>query len=436
MLGRIKRSLTNERSIVRGAAILGSTAALGQLAMILSTPIISRIYTPAELGLFALFLSFVNVAVTIAPLGYLRAIPTTETRQEGATLAVGVLAIQPGMCVLLGLGHWFLMRQSYFKFDQLPLYTVFLTGFSVLANTILLGLQFWFIRAQAYTTIGRVQVFQRLGRVTMQIVLGVLGAGLGGLIVGDFSGRILGLWGLLNQARQQWKEELKGVCRSDYFQVFLKYRKFLFPQLPSIFLNIVARMLPVPLMIQYYGAEAAGLYAVVDRLMQVPVAFVSKSFGDALHGRIAEYSRTNPSLITGIFLKSAGGLFLLGIVPVLIVVIWGQPLFSMLLGERWAASGQVAALLSPWALATLVVATCSRVVYVYQAFSTVFWYNLLALAVVVGVFILGSRNGWELMQTVTWLARLNVLAYLLYFLLLLGIVRREATRANIAGGQT
>jgi len=186
----------------------------------------------------------------------------------------------------------------------------------------------------------------------------------------------------------------------------------------------VARMLPIPLLVHYYGVEPAGLYAMADRVMRIPVGFVSNSFGNALHGRIGAYSRTNPKLIMGVFLKSSGTLFLVGILPTLLIVFWGEDIFSTVLGSQWGEAGRIGALLAPLALAMLIVSTTSRVVYIFQAFATAFWYNFTTLIFTVGVFWFGSHQGWGVLQTVTWMARLGVLAYAFYYVLLLIIVRR------------
>lgn len=425
---RLVDRLRNERSILRGAMVLGSGAALGQIVLVLVTPIISRLYTPSEIGLFALYLSFVGVAVTIAPLGYTRAIPTARDDDEAAVLASGVIRIQPLTCALLAVGQWWMIRTGHFGFDELPLYTVPLSFFSIFANTLLFTLQFWFIRAESYPIISRVAVMQNVGRAGLQVGLGAASAGLLGLIVGDFGGRLLGLTGMLRRAWGDVRARTRSLSARDHLAVFRRFRKFLFPQLPSIVINTVARLLPVPLLVSMYGTEAAGLYAMVDRVLQVPVAFLSKSVGDALHGRIGNLSRSGPEHIMGAFLKSAGALFLVGLVPAIVLLVAGPPIFGFVLGEQWTEAGTFASLLAPLALMTLVVSTSSRVVYVFQAFYTELWYNVVSIGFVIGVFWTAGHNEWEILQTVSWLARLGVVAYIFYFVLLILIVRRGVKR--------
>lgn len=421
---RFVRWLKSDRSILRGAVVLGSGAVAGQAAMVAATPVISRLYSPTEIGHLALYLSFVGAAVTFAPLGYHRAIPSTSSRKEGATLAAGVLLLQPALCTILAIVHWFLIREGHLGFGDLPTYTVYLSGFSIAANSLLLTLQFWFIREESYPIISRVQVLQNVGRAGFQTGFGVANLGLAGLIVGDFGGRFLGIFGMLHRAAPDLVAAVRPFRPGEFLTVFRKFRRFLFPQLPSIVVNTVARLLPVPLLAHYYGAEAAGLYAMTDRILQVTVALVSKSLGNALHGSIGRYARTSPERIIGVFLKTSGALLLVGIGPTIVVLLWGDRLFPLVLGSQWAVAGEIATLLAPLALASLVVSTSSRVVYIFQAFYTVLWYNLLSLAFVLGVFLVADHHDWPMMRAISWYARLAVLAYVFYFILLLAIVRR------------
>ncbi len=432
MVSRLRNWLGGERSIIRGAFLLGSGAAIGQVILIVATPVISRLYTPVQIGYLALYLSFINVAVTIAPLGYPAALPSTDSRREASFLASGIILIQPVIIIILSACLWLLVSHGYMGFGKLPGVAVLLTGFTVFANTLMVTLQFWFVREERYEVMSRVQVMQNAGRTGLQIGLGLAGLGLFGLIVGDFCGRLLGLSDMFRRAWPDLRATVQPFDRRPFRAAFWKFRRFLFPQLPSIAINITARMLPVPLLVHYYGVGAAGMYAMADRIMQVPVSFVGNSVGNALHGRIGFHSRTEPQLILGVFLKASGALLLAGILPTMAVVLWGPAIFRTVLGEQWSEAGRIAALLAPLSLAMLVVSTTSRIVYIFQAFATAFWYNLASAMSIVGVFWAAQEYRWAIEVTISWLAKVGVVAYILYFVLQLDILRRGLGRLSMA----
>ncbi|MEX2373960.1 MAG: oligosaccharide flippase family protein, partial [Dehalococcoidia bacterium] len=398
------------KGVIHGALLLGSGAALGQLVMLLSTPLVSRIYTPAAIGEFALYSSFVSVGVTLAPLGFHRALPTTATKEEASQLATGILLAQPALCAFLGLLQLYLIRGDILGFGELPPSIAWFTGFSVIANTLLVTLQFWFVRAEEYQVIARVPLFQNVGRASSQVAAGLAGFSLVGLVVGDFVGRLLGLSGMLRRALPHLSSTLP-IKWSTYRRLAGRYRKFLFPQLPSSLLNMGARMLPLPVLVALYGAETAGMYAMADRLLQAPVALLSKSIGDALHGRLAALSRENPREIQSLFFSSSLGLLAVGLVPTLLLMLWGEPLFAFVLGGEWGASGRLAVVLAPLALANLVVATSSRFAYVFEAFWSLLLFNSLYMAAVIGALVLGGVHDWGVIKTVTYLSGFSVLAY-------------------------
>ncbi len=49
-------------SFARGAAVLGSGTALGQLILVAFSPVLSRLYTPEAYGVYGLYQTFVGIA--------------------------------------------------------------------------------------------------------------------------------------------------------------------------------------------------------------------------------------------------------------------------------------------------------------------------------------------------------------------------------------
>ena len=63
---------------LKRAAIVALGVGLGPLVQLLATPLLSRIYAPAEFGHLALFLSVVSIMVTISCLRYEGAIQVVK----------------------------------------------------------------------------------------------------------------------------------------------------------------------------------------------------------------------------------------------------------------------------------------------------------------------------------------------------------------------
>ena len=73
---------------------LSALTALGQASFVIALPVLSRLYTPSDFGLFTVYLSIVNIGGPIVGLKFESALYAARTKQEaGITLALSVLTI-------------------------------------------------------------------------------------------------------------------------------------------------------------------------------------------------------------------------------------------------------------------------------------------------------------------------------------------------------
>src|SRR5580700_1459504 len=73
---------------------LSALTALGQASFVIALPVLSRLYTPSDFGLFTIYLSIVNIGGPIVGLKFESALFAARTRQEeGTTLALSLLTM-------------------------------------------------------------------------------------------------------------------------------------------------------------------------------------------------------------------------------------------------------------------------------------------------------------------------------------------------------
>ena len=89
---KIMTQLNNNASLKHIAMIAGGTT-LAQGINILSTPILSRIYSPEDFGVTAVFISMVSILSVISALRYDLAIPLPKTERY----ADAVIESLPGL---------------------------------------------------------------------------------------------------------------------------------------------------------------------------------------------------------------------------------------------------------------------------------------------------------------------------------------------------
>lgn len=429
---RSKLSATFGRPrFIRGIAILAGGAIIAQALPLLLTPILTRLFTPADMGLLALYLAFLGFATTGTTFGYSLAIVAAKHELQAAdlTLVSGLLTFP--FSIAAALFFWLLTDRGWIGFDALPSETAILMFPSLTLTGLFFTMRYWLVRNENYAAISSATVSQSASRTGSQIVLGVGSGGWVGLVLGEIVGRGVGL-------RLMWRQCWPAVTSQSFplditrlTRVILDYWKFPILSAPSSMLNSLALVLPVPLISAYFGLQAAGHFSLASRVLLLPLALIGMSVGDVFHNRIAEYSREGIASTRSFFLKVAVALFLMGILPMGMVFMFGESLFAIILGDQWATSGQLAAAITPWALAQLTVSPLSRVVTVFQRQELKLVYDLLCILSVFSILSLGHNQNWSLIWTCTILAWSQTFVYGVYFLLLYRIVIKAGRSATV-----
>jgi len=101
------RRLLPKNTFARGVSVLVGGTAAAQLLTVLAAPLLTRLYSPEDFGLLAVYGSLLALIGVMSSLRYELAIPLPEDDGEAANLAVlslilvGISALLSGVLVLL-----------------------------------------------------------------------------------------------------------------------------------------------------------------------------------------------------------------------------------------------------------------------------------------------------------------------------------------------
>jgi len=107
----IVTKLLPKNQFARSVAVLTGGTASVQLLLVLAAPILTRLYTPEDFGLLAVFVSILGILSIIASLRYELAIPIAEDDKTALHLVVLCLLVVIAMAFLSGViiflaGDW------------------------------------------------------------------------------------------------------------------------------------------------------------------------------------------------------------------------------------------------------------------------------------------------------------------------------------------
>lgn len=410
---------------LRNVLVLSGGTLVSQVIGILAYPILGRVFSPTDMGLFGLFTSFTWLASDVSTLRFETAIVSADDDQEADALTAGALVLSGLSSFVLAVLLWVMVAKDRLGFGELPRYAPLFAFPSVFMTAAFATLRYWLVRQQRFKDVALITTYQNSAGNLGKIVFGVLQVGTLGLFLGELVSRCVGVGRL---ARGVARSVIRGrsplnverlrlsLCKHWRIPVFL---------LPSTLLNTLALTAWLPLISFFYGPEAAGQFSMAQRVMVMPMALVGTSVADAFHSKLSAYMKSDPTQVVPFFWKVAGGLLVVGLIPNVVILVWGQPLFKFLLGQEWAMAGRVASVMAPWMLAQFVVSPLSRVTLVGTGQSVKLVYDITSLLVVVVGLWLTARLGFTYLDGMRIVSVAMGAAYLLYLFLLFKIVRER-----------
>lgn len=396
---------------------------LGQALSLLFSPVLTRLYGPADWGVYGVLLSIFGIALVVVCLRYEVAIPAASEPREAAALVFLCLRLA---FVLAGLATVVVvLLRAWFPhwIPGLPSWAPWLLWPLLLLNAAWSVLRYWLLRDHRYGVVSRTWVTQMGARIVTQLAAGVARAGWTGLYAGEIVARTTAVALFLRQAGPALRVHRAEAGIGASLPVARRHRAFALFSLPSSIVDVLAAQLPLPILAGIYGAEAAGSFALVQRVVALPMALVGANVADAFHARLASAVRERRSAATRLFWRTAAVLAATGFLPMAALLMFAEPLFTVVFGARWQVAGSMAGLLVPWMFSQLVTSPLSRLVFVLGGQGRKLIYDLAAFGSVVGVLTAAHRGGWPLEQAVRVLAWALTGCYVLYFLLLWRIVR-------------
>ncbi|WP_234554982.1 lipopolysaccharide biosynthesis protein [Thermus caliditerrae] len=399
-------------SFIRGVLAIAGSTALAQGVAIISSPILTRLYEPSDLGVWGLFVSYIAVVSALGSLRYEVAVVAAKEDQDARQLASGSLFLVVVTSFLGALVFEWMRRADIFGFSAFPSPTAALVFLTLLFTGFALVFRYYAMRKEAFSLIGRFTVVQGWAKVVLQLLLAPLGTL--GLLLGETFSRLAGL-------RLLWGD--RSCCRIGVdIRTLIRYWRYPVFQLSSSILNTLASFALVPVFVMLYGSAVGGALALAQRVVGLPVTLIGGAVGDVFYGRAASLLREDPKRIVGLFLGVSLRLGVLGFFLGAAVWFLAPKVTPWLFGPGWKLAGDMMGVMGPWMAAQLAVSPVSRLVFLTSRAWLKLVYDTFSLLVVTSPIWL-----WNLSRPEDALKKVSLLmvsAYMVYFFILLAMAIR------------
>jgi len=340
----LKKHLPKNR-FARNVSILAGGTAMGQGIIILTSPLLTRLYSPEDFGLLAVYSSLLGIIGVIVSFRYQLAIPLPEADEEAANVVVLSLLMVLGVCLFTGIIIFF-WGQHIADLVNSPA----LAGYLWLLPVGLLPLgiyqvfNYWAIRTSSFSAIAKTKLSQSLGMVIVQLAGYMLGPV--ALLVGRVLGHAAGTASLgMLAVRERW-EVFRSVRTEGVIRAARKYKRFpIYSTWEGVF-NTAGMQLPPLLFAALFNASAAGIYMIAHRVLALPATLIGRAVADVFFSRASEERRNGnlASLVVDIHEKLAN----LAIPLAIVLIFAGPDMFTLVFGSEWRQAGYFAQWMAPW----------------------------------------------------------------------------------------
>ncbi|MDC4232635.1 oligosaccharide flippase family protein [Actinomyces sp. B33] len=422
--GRLLDAGRRHPTLVHVSTLLTGTV-LAQLVVLVTTPIIARLYSPSQIGAFAALMAIPQVIAPVAALRYDMAIVLPDSEAEARRLMRAVLACSGAVSVLVCLvcavwrdpiasllGH---PEASDWLWWSGPL--VFCT-----ATTTALG--YWMTRRTRFAPIGRNRVVQAGLVESTRIGMALAGAG---AVPGQVLSQVVGQAGASALLAWTGREAFSppGTDGRPLRRLFARYRRMPLLNAPNALVDAVRVNGIVVLIGVYFAADPQGQFSRAWLLMQAPVALVTGALSQVFYQRFARVERGS---MTRLVIRSARASLLAGLVPFAVLWLVAPVLLPWYLGPGWEESGLIARALVPWLLLNVVTSPISTVFVVADRQALMLGFAVVYAAVPLALISWFGSSGTSIVVAVHWVSA--AMALLLAGLVALtGAVARAWDRA-------
>ncbi|WP_193210334.1 oligosaccharide flippase family protein [Aliarcobacter butzleri] len=337
MLNKLKPKSEFSRNIL--TLMTGTTIA--QAIPIAISPILTRIYTPEDFGIFALFIAVTSIFGSIASGRYELAIMLPKKDEDAVNIFVLGLIITCFITIILFilmilfndyltklLGNEEISFWLYF----VPL-TVFFTGLWNLLN-------YYNNRKKNYKDIANAIVVKSIVLVIFQLIVGLLKHGVIGLIVGQIISQIIANFKLLKNIYTDKKlilsiSKLKIRALSRRYISFPKHN-----MIPSMLDNLTSQLIYI-IIPKIFSLLVSGQFFLANRIVNLPVSLMSNSISQVYLQKISE-NKNKKIKNMDIFISTIKKLFIIAL-PIGIAGFFLSPnIFLFIFGKEWIISGEIA----------------------------------------------------------------------------------------------
>ena len=408
----------------RNVAILTTGTALAQTIPLLASPILTRIYTPTDFGLLALFMAVVQSVLPMVSGKYDIALVLPKDESRGEQLfGVAVLfaiVVSCALAVFLFVAHdWVIGVLDAGKLG----WWIYLTPLVLFMSGIYGASNYFANRKKFYGLMAKAGFMQAAVTGVVTVGLGLAGFGFVGLLLGNILALLVTTFYIIRSSAPHLFRTVFGNWKKKRV-LMAKYKDYPIFNGSTSLIGGITLSLPVFFIAHYFPESIIGYYAIVLRVANKPLSFLTTPISQVNLKKVVDLVNEGRNVTKYIF-KLALVLTSIVSVPTVLLVVFAPEIFSFVLSEQWHTAGVYCQIIIPAISVRFVVSTLSTTIGAtnHNKFAAI--WRVIALISTISMFAWFAPQGNIITLLYACLVN-DVLLYLLFFVFIL----RAAQKPN------
>lgn len=338
--------------------VVGSIAS--QFIAILFLPVISRLYSPEQFGVYSVYAGLIGVLSVVPTMRFEMAVFRANTTYEQASI------IKFSFLIVVSISGFFgLLLLLATKFTSLEnAHSLLSTSNSLLVFLSLIAAGFVTVlvalctKAGLFKILAFAPVYGQISYITIALILFYLFGDDGyNLIIAFINSQFVLV--LVYTLEAYRRNHFPRKVKLNPLKMFSQYKDYARYTLPGSIFGAIANHSPIILLGAYFGPITAGCYGITMKVIQLPMYLFGNPLGRAFNSHFSDAESQVER--ARLFEQNVEILISVIIFPCALLTLYSVEAFTFVFGSNWELSGKFAAFLSPYLLFWFVAAPISVV---------------------------------------------------------------------------
>ena len=308
---------------------------LAQALPIAISPILTRLYSPDDFGVFALFMSLTSIFGIIITARYELSIMLPKSSSDAANLVVLSLSIAFLLSIILLIVVCVFNDQIVRILGNTDLKNwLYFVPLSILLTGVYQSLNYWSNRNKKYKRLATAKVIQSSMKGGANIGFGFINIGAIGLVFGSIIGKLFSTLFLFFLVKKNNNNFFEDVSMNRMKQLAKKYDKFAKYDLPASISYSLYSNMAVVFFNKFFESAISGFYFFANRLLKVPFSFFISAFSDVFYQKLSKTIDLN--IISKEVNNYSIKLLKFTIIPFLLIVYSSYFYAGFVFGDAWS----------------------------------------------------------------------------------------------------